>query len=97
MTPQERALAKYGNLHQLHKYAEECAEAAAAVIRWLVDPTPEHSAQMMEEIADVEICTLYPRLVFGDEDIDASRAAKLARLEETLAASKNTIRFSDGY
>jgi hypothetical protein len=48
MTAQQQALCKHGNLRQLHKYAEECSEAAAAVNRWLAEPTPEHYAQMIE-------------------------------------------------
>lgn len=84
MTAQQQALRKFGNLRQLHKYAEECAEAAAAVLRWLSEPKPEHYAQMIEEMADVEICTAYPRLIFGDDDIDKAVASKLSRLERNL-------------
>lgn len=84
MTVQQQALRKFGNLRQLHKYAEECSEAAAAVNRWLSEPTPEHSSQMIEEMADVEVCTAYPRLIWGDDDIDNAKAAKLARLERMV-------------
>jgi hypothetical protein len=84
MTAQQRALAKHGKLRQLHKYAEECSEAAAAVLRWLAEPTPEHYAQMIEEMADVEVCTAYPRLIWGDGGIDNAVNAKLTRLERNL-------------
>jgi hypothetical protein len=39
---------------------------------------------MIEEMADVEICTAYPRLIFGDDDIDKAVASKLSRLERNL-------------
>jgi len=84
MTAQQRALAKHGNMRQLHKYAEECSEAAAAVNRYLADPTPKTYDSMIEEMADVEICTVYPRLIFGDDDIDKAVNAKLSRLERNL-------------
>ncbi len=80
MTPQEQAHERYGSTHQLSKLAEECAEAAAAIIRWKIDQTPANRTAMIDELADVEICTAYPRLEFGDAVIQAAVDRKLARL-----------------
>ena len=40
-------------------------------------------------MADVEICTAYPRLIFGDDDIDNAVDAKLSRLERNLTNNIN--------
>ncbi len=85
-TIQEQALKYFGMKRQMGKYKEECCEAVAAIQRWEDEPSPEHYQSMIEEIADVENVTAYPRLIFGAEDIDKAKAAKLDRLAETLRA-----------
>jgi hypothetical protein len=84
MTIQEQALKHYGIKRQLGKYKEECCEAVAAIQRWEDEPTPESYQQMIEEIADVEFCTAYPRLIFDPVDIDYAIGLKRNRLAETI-------------
>lgn len=84
MTPQERALKHFGEPRQLLKCAEEAAELAAAINRYMVNPCDETVASVIEEAADVEICGAYFRLIFGVIDIDKAKDAKLARLENNL-------------
>jgi NTP pyrophosphatase (non-canonical NTP hydrolase) len=84
MTIQEQALKHFGTKRQMGKYKEECCEAVAAIQRWEANDTPENYQHMIEEIADVENVTVYPRLIFGNEDIDNAKQAKLDRLAETI-------------
>lgn len=82
MTIQEQALKHFGTRHQLIKCAEEAAELAAAINRYLNDPS--HYESVIEEAADVENCAPYLRAMFGDHSIDKAKAAKLERLAETI-------------
>lgn len=84
MTIQERALAYYGEHRQLLKCAEEAAELAAAINRYLANPCDETVGSVVEEAADVENCAEYLRLIFGRISIGLMRVEKLKRLEEVL-------------
>jgi hypothetical protein len=81
MTTQEKALIEWGSRRQMMKTAEEFAEAAAAILRWLNFTTEENKKAMIDELADAEICTAYPRLIFGDGVIHEGVDRKLKRLE----------------
>jgi len=84
MTIQERALAHYGETRQLLKCAEEAAELAAAINRYLANPCDETEGSVIEESADVENCAEYLRLIFGRFAIGMAKDVKLMRLEENL-------------
>jgi hypothetical protein len=81
MTTQGKALLEWGSRRQMMKTAEEFAEAAASIMRWLNIPTDESYTAMIDELADAEICTAYPRLIFGDDVIQEAVDRKLKRLE----------------
>lgn len=84
MTIQERALSRYGETRQLLKCAEEAAELAAAINRYLANPCDETVESVIEEAADMEVCAAYFRLIFCGMDIENYRLEKLARLERKL-------------
>ena len=84
MTIQERALSRYGETRQLLKCAEEAAELAAAITRYLANPCDEAAGSVIEEAADVENCAEYLRLIFGRISIGLMRVEKLKRLERNL-------------
>jgi len=84
MTTQERALSSYGETRQLLKCAEEAAELAAAITRYLANPCDETVGSVIEEAADVENCAEYLRLIFGRISIGMVKDEKLKRLEENL-------------
>ena len=84
MTPQERALKLFGEYRQLLKCAEEAAELAAAINRYLANPCDEAAGSVIEEAADVENCAEYLRLIFGRISIGMVKDEKLKRLEENL-------------
>jgi len=86
MTIQEQALRHFGSHHQLIKSGEEAAELAAAILRYLGDPSTW--AEVVGEIADMEICIYYLRQIFGDEAVDKAMAEKFERLEETITNAR---------
>jgi hypothetical protein len=88
MTTQEMALLEWGSRRQMMKTAEEFAEAAAAIVRWLNLMTDENRAAMIDELAGVEIVTAYPRLIFGDDVIQDAVERKLKRLEGMIGVEK---------
>ena len=89
MTTQERALAHYGETRQLLKCAEEAAELAAAINRYLANPCDETVGSVVEEAADVENCAEYLRLIFGRISIGMVKDEKLKRLNEHLSNNIN--------
>ena len=89
MTTQERALAHYGETRQLLKCAEEAAELAAAINRYLANPCDETVGSVVEEAADVENCAEYLRLIFGRIGIELMKDEKLNRLRKNLTNNIN--------
>ena len=81
-SPTARAWQRNGPEIQVTKAAEECAEFSAAWLRYLAGGD---IAEVLEEAADVIICTDYLHRYFADE-IDAAIQRKLARLGEWLDA-----------
>ncbi len=79
-----RAVLQYGMSRQICKAAEECAELAAAISRHFA--TEGSTAEVISEIADVEIMCVQLRMIFGADLIDTARAEKVARLHERLRA-----------
>lgn len=76
-------LAKHGHRRQLLKTAEECAELAAAINRYLADFDGNTATEVVEEAADVSLCIEYVRLIFGDKafvnSVDNKAGSLLAR------------------
>lgn len=83
----ERAIKENGAQRQLAKAAEEFAEAAAAINRYMNDDGTY--GQMLEEIADAEIMCKQIRKMFDSELIDAWQKIKLARLALKLGIDGN--------
>lgn len=77
-----RAVLQYGMSRQICKAAEECAELAAAISRHFA--TEGSTAEVISEIADVEIMCVQLRMIFGADKIDTARAEKVARLHGRL-------------
>lgn len=77
-----RAILQYGMSRQICKAAEECAELAAAISRHFA--TEGSTAEVISEIADVEIMCVQLRMIFGADLIDTARAEKVARLHGRL-------------
>lgn len=84
MTTHKRALNHYGEPRQLLKCAEEAAELAAAIARYMANPTDETTASLIEEAADMENCIPYFHLIFGELAIGKAKEFKLQRLEKNL-------------
>ena len=79
----------FGSVHQLAKYKEELCEAVAALQRYEINPNPDTYQEMIEELADVELCTNYPRLIFREKDIDQAKHKKMLYLKELLKLQRN--------
>lgn len=73
----KRARDHFGKEAQLLKCAEECAELAAATLRF-------DRAQMVEETADVLITAMGNREILGAGLVDAEIRRKLARLNQRI-------------
>lgn len=77
-----QAINKHGISRQLAKAAEEFSEAAAAISRFLAGEG--EFAEIIGEIADVEVMCLQMRLIYGVDGIEQARAEKVARLHGRL-------------
>lgn len=79
------AIDKYGRAHQLMKLAEECAELAHAVMRYLETremdvPGDAERTHIYEEAADLEITLTELRIMYPHNTIEERKADKLQRL-----------------
>ena len=89
-----KVLARWGAKDRVGKTAEECAECAAAIIRFQNSPagSDRHDLlrDMLGEMTDVMITTEQMGLVFEGmtEELRAMRDAKLNRLESLLKEGK---------
>lgn len=73
---------KHGISRQLAKAAEEFSEAAAAISRFLAGEG--EYAEIIGEVADVEVMCVQMRMIYGADAIDQVRAEKVARLHGRL-------------
>lgn len=64
--------------------AEECSELAAVLCRRLIGKGTD--ADLLDEMADVEIMLAQLRRFYGDNAVDAAKARKTAKLETRVAA-----------
>lgn len=77
-----RATAVFGTQKQLNKVAEECAELAAAINKYLAGECSQ--SRIVEEAADVKFCLGYLELWFGKKEIEAAEQIKIERLTKKL-------------
>ena len=77
-----RVINQHGISRQLAKAAEEFSEAAAAISRFLAGEG--EYAEIVGEVADVEVMCVQMRLIYGADAIDQVRAEKVARLHGRL-------------
>jgi NTP pyrophosphatase (non-canonical NTP hydrolase) len=82
MTTYARALAHYGSRAQIDQTIEECAELIVALRHLMRGRAKE--AQVIEELADVQIMLEQMFLLFGAEDVQDQIREKLARLEKRI-------------
>jgi hypothetical protein len=73
---------KHGISRQIAKAAEEFSEAAAAISRFLAGEG--EYAEIIGEVADVEVMCVQMRMIYGTDAIDQARAEKVARLHGRL-------------
>lgn len=73
---------KHGINRQLAKAAEEFAEAAAAISRFLAGEGDYN--EIIGELADTEIMCVQLRMIYGNDAIDQARAEKIVRLQGRL-------------
>ena len=80
------AVDRYGATNQILKAVEALGELSSAIARYLQseDVTEVDTANLTEEIADVEIMLLQLRLIFDDGEIDLRREEELNRLSAAL-------------
>jgi len=79
----ERAVQLWGVERQLRQLTEECGELVAAINQFARERITED--ELAHEVADVWITVAQARHVLGQR-VDAAIAAKLARLEQRIAA-----------
>lgn len=79
-----RARLHFGNEAQYLKCAEECAELAAATLRF-------DRRQMIEETADVLITAMNNRELLGVENVDAEIRRKLDRLNNRITENESRV------
>lgn len=77
------AVEKWGRAPQIHMAIEECGELIVALTHWMRNRADRN--RVTTEIADVEIMMGQLREIFGSEDVDWEKRAKLKRLKERLA------------
>ena len=78
-----RATAVFGVQKQLNKVAEECAELAAAINKYLAGECSQ--SKIVEEAADVKFCLGYLELWFGKKEIKLAEQKKIERLAKKLS------------
>lgn len=79
----DAALAKWGNATQFLMLSGECGELIAAINRFVVQGRGE-AADVIDEIADVELLLRQARRMLGDEAVTARVDYKLQRLAVRL-------------
>ena len=88
----ERAIAKWGNIAQIDKAIEECAELIVALAKITNFKNGSTCNQVLEEMVDVEIMITQLKLIFNHSfqlilptsKFHEIKQAKLKRLEERL-------------
>ena len=70
----------------LEKYGKECAELIQAINKFLRYPNDKHYANLIEEIADVEIMLYQLKVMFNidDDKVLAFKVEKAKREQERL-------------
>jgi NTP pyrophosphatase (non-canonical NTP hydrolase) len=84
-----RALAHYGSRSQIDQTIEECAELIVALRHHMRGRAKE--AQVIEELADVQIMLEQMRFLFGEADVDEVKREKLARLEKRMEGRPDAL------
>ena len=89
----DQAVECFGVDNQIRKAAEECLELAAALLK-IADVTGGFNditiSQVVEEIADVEICIEQLKEVFDSSVISAVKKKKEFRLFDTIQAFRSS-------
>lgn len=78
-----RAVSEWGTESQLRQLQEECCELATAVSH-LARGREGAEAELIAEVADVEIMIEQARLMLGDAEIDRAKRSKIFRLAQKL-------------
>jgi NTP pyrophosphatase (non-canonical NTP hydrolase) len=81
-----QSLEKYGKEPQCRQAMEECAELIQAINKFLRYPNDKHYANLIEEIADVEIMLYQLKVMFNidDDQVFAFKVEKAKREQERL-------------
>ena len=81
-----QSLEKYGKEPQCRQTMEECAELIQAINKFLRYPNDKHYANLIEEIADVEIMLYQLKVMFNidDDQVLAFKVEKAKREQERL-------------
>jgi hypothetical protein len=81
----EKALIRYGHDAQILQCVEELNELAVELMHYRKQPpSMDYSHIQIDEIADVLICAMSMRHIFGASRVDALIQQKLRRLEERM-------------
>lgn len=80
----DKAMQKWSFQSQMLVCMEECGELIQALSHDVRQKTEESNEAVCEELADVEIMLAQMRRVYGNKNVDAHKARKLARLEELV-------------
>lgn len=81
-----QSIIKYGKEPQCRQTMEECAELIQAINKFLRYPNDKHYANLIEEIADVEIMLYQLKVMFNidDDQVLAFKVEKAKREQERL-------------
>lgn len=78
----QKAIVLYGRQAQIDVAIEECAELINAIQKHRRGRVGDK--EVIDEIADVRIMTEQLALIFGEEEVEARRQFKLARLHNRM-------------
>ena len=87
------AIGTYGRQAQLDMAIEECAELINAIQKHRRGRVGDKD--VIDEIADVRIMTEQLALIFGEEEVEARRQFKLARLQSRMAGTEKSYKNLD--
>lgn len=82
----QEAINLYGRQAQIDVAVEECAELINAIQKQRRRRVGDK--EVIDEIADVRIMTEQLALIFGEQEVEARRQFKLARLQSRMERDK---------
>jgi len=85
-----RALNLWGENAQIGMAIEECAELIQAIMKRNRHHNGTTDADIIEEIADVEIMLSQLRVIYGDDKVETIKQMKLARLLQLVKYGEGT-------